>query len=743
MARKKKHFQFKVNPELRREILGIVILALAVFTLISLVSFRPGDSSFFKIPPNRPPKNLGGMAGVCLSSFLFNYFGFSAYLVPLLLAIWGWRKFRRKETLKLFLKFAGVFLILISLSTFLETYRIRFPSFGFLPGGIIGAFFQARLSGFLGPAGVTILILTLFFLGVLLSCRFILFRALFYLFIGVWKTIFTFGKILYFLIIGFGSLLKGASKKVKLFLKNRKRERRVEPKIVLPPRFKQIREEEKKRIERIKIQKKKTPEITKEEATVKAETFGKYQIPPVSLLDEAPGERPEIKENLKEQARILEETLSNFGIKAKVTQINRGPVITEYELQPAPGIKVNRIVGLADNIALAMRAPTVRVVAPIPGKAVVGIEIPNRTSSNVFLRDIVTHPDYEKSSSKLTLALGKDISGKPLISDLSEMPHLLIAGATGSGKTICINVLITSVLFKASPQEVKFILIDPKRVELINFNHLPHLITPVVTTPKKAAATLKWLIDEMERRYKTFAEAGVRNIDSYNRNFPKEEGVLPYIIVVIDELADLMMVVPMEVEEAITRLAQLSRAVGIHIVLATQRPSVDVITGVIKANFPSRISFQVSSKVDSRTVLDMNGAEALLGKGDMLFLPPGQAKPIRAQGALINDQEIERIIGFISEKSRPVFNKEIFEKESKEEETSLGTDELFEKAVQVVLETGQASASVLQRRLRIGYARAARLIDMMEEREIVGQHRGSRAREILIDENGWENVKND
>ena len=740
MRRKKATPQFKINPELRREIFGIVILALAAFVFITLFTFRPGDSSFFQIPPHRPPHNFGGLAGVFLSSLLFNYFGWTAYLVPVLLTIWGWRNFRRKETLKLFLRFSGILLILVALSTFFQVYPVKLPSLGFLPGGIVGAFFKNRLSGFLGQAGVTILIITFFLLGILLSSRRILFKAIFYLCVAIWKIFFVSGKLLVWFVSGLGNFLKAGLGKIKNFIIRK----RKEPKINLPARIRQIGLEEKTKVKGIKFQKK-PPRVKKEREDVKIEPaiVSEYRLPPVSLLDDPVAEKPEINENLKEQAKILEETLGNFGIKAKVTQINRGPVITEYELQPAPGIKISRIVGLADNIALAMSAPSVRVAAPIPGKAVVGIEIPNREAVNVYLREIITHPDYEKFSSGLTLVLGKDISGRPLVTDLTEMPHLLIAGATGSGKTICINTLIASILFKASPQQVKFILIDPKRVELINFNNLPHLITPVITNSKKAAATLKWLVGEMEKRYKIFAEEGVRNIENYNKKSGVERELLPYIVVVIDELADLMMTVPMEVEESITRLAQLSRAVGIHIVLATQRPSVDVITGVIKANFPSRISFQVSSKVDSRTVLDMNGAETLLGKGDMLFLPPGQAKPIRAQGALINDQEIQRIITFISEKAHPVYNEEIFVKDEKGDEISLGTDKLFDQAVEIVLETGQASASVLQRRLRVGYARAARLIDMMEEKQIVGPHRGSRAREILADHTAWKDGRDE
>ena len=418
-----------------------------------------------------------------------------------------------------------------------------------------------------------------------------------------------------------------------------------------------------------------------------------------------------------------------------MVNISKGPVITRYELQPAPGVKVNRITTLSDDIALAMKAPTIRIVAPIPGKSAVGIEVPNQSSSLVYLREILESSEYQKeaASSKLAMALGKDISGKSVVANLGEMPHLLIAGTTGSGKTVCVNSLIMSMIYNATPDELRFIMVDPKMVELAVYNGLPHLLCPVVTNAKKAAGALDWVVNEMEERYRILAKATARNIDLFNK---KSEEKLPYIVVIIDELADLMLVVQQDVENAITRLAQLSRAVGIHIILATQRPSVDVVTGVIKANFPARISFKVASKVDSRTVLDGNGADKLLGKGDMLFLEPGNAKPIRAQGTLLTDSEIERVVETIKKQRECVYDEEILERQKKgvSKKGGFEKDEFFDEAVKMVLETGQASVSMLQRRLRLGYTRAARLIDAMEEEGIVGSFRGSKPREILISE---------
>ncbi len=462
-----------------------------------------------------------------------------------------------------------------------------------------------------------------------------------------------------------------------------------------------------------------------------------HRLPPVDILS-----RPRLKgavkkaEDITANVRVLEETLESFGVKAKVVQVSRGPAITRYEVQPAAGVKVSRIVSLSDDIALALTAPAVRIEAPIPGKAAVGIEVPNKEITLVPLRDLLETKEFKQSVSRLTLALGKDIAGSPVVADLAMMPHLLIAGATGAGKSVCLNTLICSLLFKSSPEEVKLLLVDPKMVELTNYNGIPHLLSPVVTNPKKAAISLKWLVREMERRYELFAAAGVRDIGRYNSvlraGAPGEGRVhLPLIVVVIDELADLMMVAPSDVEDSIVRLAQMARAAGIHLVIATQRPSVDVITGLIKANILSRISFAVSSQIDSRTILDIGGAEKLLGRGDMLFLAAGSSKPIRVQGAFLSDKDVEALVDFLRKQAIPEFDEELFDG-AEEEEESGSEDELFPRAVEIIVRTGHASISLLQRRMHIGYARAARLIDAMEKKGIVGGFEGSKPRAVLM-----------
>jgi len=458
-----------------------------------------------------------------------------------------------------------------------------------------------------------------------------------------------------------------------------------------------------------------------------------YVLPQASILKVPPfPDQRETKEDIQINIRNLETTFRDFDVEAKVVSVQKGPVVTMYEVSPQSGTKIQKISSLADDIALAMKSANVRIVAPIPGRGTIGVEIPNLKKHFVFLREVLEENEFQKARSKLSLAIGKDVSGNPIVADLNEMPHLLIAGATGSGKTVCVNSLIASILFKAKPDEVKFIMVDPKMVELAAFAGIPHLINPIISEAKKAFFALNWAVEEMERRYQLLAEAGARNIDLYNKNGSK----LPYIIIIIDELADLMIVARESIETSIQRLAQLSRAVGIHLILATQRPSVDVITGVIKANFPARISFKVSSKVDSRTVLDMMGADKLLGKGDMLFLKPGAIKLIRAQGSFIDDEDIARLTDFIRAQGRPIYEEAIVEGEKKQK-LDLGSDELFEEAVKVVLRTQQASASLLQRRLRVGYTRAARLLDLMEQEGIVGPFCGSKAREILVNPEGY------
>lgn len=449
------------------------------------------------------------------------------------------------------------------------------------------------------------------------------------------------------------------------------------------------------------------------------------------------------KKELIENANKLEEILSNFGVDAKVTQVTKGPSVTRFELQPSPGVKVSKIVNLSDDIALGLAASGIRIEAPIPGKAAVGIEVPNGKQTPVFLREVLENDEFINSKKKLAFALGKDISGKCVVGDLSKMPHTLIAGATGSGKSVCINSLIISLLYKYNPNEVKLLMVDPKVVELNVYNGIPHLLIPVVTDPKKAAAALNWAVNEMTNRYKLFADCGVRNMESYNELFNKGviEQKLPYIVIIVDELADLMMVCPNDVEDYIGRLAQMARAAGMHLVIATQRPSVDVITGVIKANIPSRISFAVSSQIDSRTILDGSGAEKLLGKGDMLYYPVGESKPLRVQGCFISEEEVEQVVSFIkSEQGDINYEEDIIEhinnaadsKTTESSENNDDVDELLNEVINVVVEYGQASTSFIQRKFRIGFNRASRIMDQLEERGIISEKDGSRPRQVLI-----------
>ena len=473
-----------------------------------------------------------------------------------------------------------------------------------------------------------------------------------------------------------------------------------------------------------------------------------YQLPPLQLLQQpVRTKNSRTNKDISHNVQVLEKTLSSFGIKARVTMVCRGPALTRYEIQPPVGIKVSRIVNLADDIALSMAVADVRIEAPVPGKAAVGIEVPNKEISRVHLRELLETREFQHSTSSLTVVLGKDIAGNPIIADLSKMPHLLIAGATGSGKSVCMNTLICSILFKASPEEVKFLIIDPKMVELTTYNGIPHLVSPVVTAPKKAATSLRWAVKEMEHRYQLFATAGVKDIVRYNKlqSSNKSQGVnkaLHLLVILIDELADLMMVAPADVEDAVCRLAQMARAAGIHLVVATQRPSVDVITGLIKANIPSRISFAVSSQVDSRTILDSGGAEKLLGRGDMLFSPIGASKPLRVQGAYLSDKEVENLVTYLKQQSFPVIEQEVAVEVDIVNQEQVLEDELLPKAVEIFIESGQASISMLQRRLRIGYARAARLIDMMEQKGIVGQYEGSKPRAVLINEEDFRQMFN-
>ncbi|MCL5677412.1 MAG: DNA translocase FtsK [Firmicutes bacterium] len=494
-------------------------------------------------------------------------------------------------------------------------------------------------------------------------------------------------------------------------------------------------------------------ENVEEDVEVEEEQAPPYELPPTTLLALPPKAKNQSAKDLQERARLLEKTLEAFGVKASVSEIHPGPTVTRFELAPAAGVRVNRITSLADDLALALAARDIRIEAPIPGKSAVGIEVPNRETTAVILRDVAESQEFQSHSSKLAVVFGKDIAGRPVVHALDRMPHVLIAGSTGSGKSVCINSLICSLMLKARPDEVKLMMIDPKMVELVGYNGIPHLIAPVVTDPKKAAGFLRWAVKEMESRYEAFAAAGVRDITRYNQlkaeqrdELPPEKGgrpALPFIVVIVDELADLMMVAPVDVEDAICRLAQMARAAGIHLVVATQRPSVDVITGLIKANIPSRIAFTVASQVDSRTILDQGGAEKLLGKGDMLFFPVGASKPLRAQGAFVSEKEVEALVAFAKVQGQPEHLAEPLELEGGDGGGRGGKgrggnakegamDELLPKAVQIVIEHGQASVSILQRRLRINYNRAVRLIDDMEAQGLIGPHRGSKPRDVLV-----------
>lgn len=748
-------------------LLSIILFFLSIIVFLSIFSYTPVDIAFLNSPPSQNIHNLIGIGGAYLGFALFFTLGYAAYFIPLyffclglsklgILRFWGLGRGKAIKSLSflLFIIFLAVFIGLF-FKTEVEVFKF---------GGVTGVYFSGFAKKYLGFYGA---IITLSFL--LIISAVLLFGLFFVDLFSALKKGF----------VKLGNFFNESRERRKDYLKEKQAEREekkdkfrikkeVKPKLDL-----KFNKEEKPEIKpEIKVY---TPKITtppvktadgqreaasdtfskekvidKEEMKKKIEDLEKqsnkkfnaqtYKLPQIDVLKVPPaGDYRQVKEDIQLNIRNLEDTLSDFGVEVRVVSVQKGPVVTMYELQPQSGVKIQRISTLADDIALAMKSSSVRIVAPIPGRGTVGIEVPNEKKQLVYLREVLEEKVFINSPSKLTLAIGKDVSGNPVVADLKEMPHLLIAGATGSGKTVCVNSLISSIIFKAKPDEVKFILIDPKMVELAPFAGIPHLIHPIISESKKAFVALSWAVEEMERRYRLLAEAGTRNIEVYNKD--RKEDRFPYIIIVIDELADLMIVARESVETSIQRLAQLSRAVGIHLVLATQRPSVDVITGVIKANFPARISFKVASKVDSRTVLDSMGADKLLGKGDLLFLKPGAVKMIRAQGAFIDDADIESLTDVVRVQGAPVYEEGIVEGEKKK---MLGVegDELFDEAVKTILQARQASASILQRRMRVGYTRAARLLDLMEEGGIVGPFCGSKAREILVDPENYGQEKN-
>ena len=708
------------------EVKGVTLVAAGLMIFASLIRFDRSDLVFFTSHPNFPPKNLLGVFGAYLGGFLVFLFGnISSFIIPVLVIMLGVKFFRQDKPYLSVPRIMGMFVLLVSLSSLIGMFNLSNDLLRFHTAGFLGSLTSNFVTAYFSRLGGFIIFLTFIILSLALVTE-ILISSLFLNTVNKSKS-FLSGLFI------FSNKQKATLVKVKQNLLNKnnlpfkKQEQQVnvpsKPKIFMPETA------------RPKIQIKDKSQNAEVKVKPKELKIGDYHLPSVDLLDEAPApDTRQMKEDLEASARILEDTLTDFGIVAKVTDIIRGPVITRYELEPAPGVKINRIEALSDDIALAIKAQSVRIIAPIPGKGRVGVEVPNLHSALVCIKDLLTSTEYHKQESSLALALGKDITGRSVFGDLDDMPHLLIAGTTGSGKTVCVNTCILSLLFRGSPNELKFLMIDPKMVELMPFNGLPHLLCPVVTDAKKAAIALNWVVGQMEERYQLLAKAGARNIEAYNEKQEK----LPYIVVIVDEFADLMTVARDQIENAITRLAQLSRAVGIHLILATQRPSVDVITGVIKANLPARISFKVASKVDSRTVLDMNGAETLLGKGDMLFLQPGKEDLIRIQGALVKDAEIERVVGFIKAQGEPAYDDQILKEQQKSSLANGGEkDELYDEAVRVIMESNQASVSILQRRMRLGYTRAARIIDIMELEGLVGPYEGSKPRRILVDRESW------
>lgn len=734
-----------MRKERLNEIWGVIFLLFGLFTAASLVFFHPEDIPFYSSRPHSPVLNHTGYIGAYLAHVLTLSFGLGSYLIPLLFLIWSWCFFVQRVPERKIFKFVGLAIALISASVFLGISF--YTEKRFLRAGAVGYVLGSELLRYFGPLGSYIVTGSCFLLAILLATDFLIYPVIKSLWGNLIRMFHNAAMGLQRCVEWFDELRVRFHKPGAKPAPERRESVRLKPQIpnepivripaplekAIPPKEKEpapkIIQEVKHGIKKeVPKETKAVPPANPEKSPIVQEE--EYRLPSTDLLRKP---KPTIIQagDLRYNSRIVEETLADFGIEAKVVEVEQGPVITRYELLPAAGVKVNRILSLSDDLALALKATSLRFIAPIPGKSAIGIEVPNTKVDAVFLRELLEAREFQDPNLVLPLVIGKDTSGKPLITDLTQMPHLLIAGTTGSGKTVCVNSIIAGLLFRSTPEKLRFVMVDPKMVELAVYNSIPHMLAPVVTDAKKAAATLNWVVTEMENRYRLFASRGVRNIQSYNA---QSDGALSYIVVVIDELADLMVVAQDKVEGAIARLAQLSRAVGIHLILATQRPSVDVITGVIKANFPARISFKVASKVDSRTVLDLNGADKLLGKGDLLFLQPGESKLIRGQGALVVDEEISRLAGFVSKQKSPEYHPEInalFEEKATQSDQE--KDNLFDDAVRVVIETGVASASTLQRRLRLGYTRAARIIDQMEAEGIVGPHNGSKPREILVD----------
>ncbi|MDP4144353.1 MAG: DNA translocase FtsK 4TM domain-containing protein [Bacillota bacterium] len=734
--------------DINSDIAGVVVIGLSLFMEFSMIFF---DKS--------------GILGKGMRDLLIAVFGLGAYILPLITLFIGYCYIVKKGKIQFTMKFYGIMLFILNTLLIIQMMRFRYlynnrslyegaqkiyASTDIVHGGILSYIIDAPLYKLFGTLGAFIIYICVYIVSYLLITKKSLDNVLRMLkFKRTEKQ-----KILLNEPIESNEenininneaekdqYVKGISNKIKIidFMKSagdlEKDNHQTES----------VKEEKE-----VKYNKKDEESISKEleEEIEQNSTLGdvEYEFPSNELLmqnDLAKLNKSDKKELLNSAAKLTD-TLNSFGVEAKVIQVSRGPSVTRYELHPSAGVKVSKIVNLSDDIALNLASSGVRIEAPIPGKAAIGIEVPNKDLTPVFLREVIDSDEFRESKNKLAFALGKDIGGNCIVSDLTKMPHMLIAGATGSGKSVCINTLIISLLYKYPPDDVKLLMIDPKVVELNIYNGIPHLLIPVVTNPKKAAGALFWAVNEMTKRYKTFAENNVRNIEGYNQLFASGvvKDKMPWIVIIIDELADLMMVCPNDIEDYIARLAQMARAAGMHLVIATQRPSVDVITGVIKANIPSRISFAVSSQIDSRTILDMSGAEKLLGKGDMLFYPVGEAKPIRIQGAFISEREVENVVEFIKEQQegKSEYREEILEQiDNNVSKNDSDEDELLSEAIKIVVESGQASTSLLQRRLRIGYNRAARLIEQLEDKGVISQRDGSKPRNILVSRDELEN----
>jgi S-DNA-T family DNA segregation ATPase FtsK/SpoIIIE len=748
------------------EVVGVALFAVALIWLVSLVSYEPTDPVwFFTTGDGHTPANFIGRVGAFLAELSFQLFGYSAYVMPAVIGIAGWHYFWCQAFDAAYTKLVGILLLLTCSSAFLSLAFGTADVSGqtFRSGGYLGTWIGSQMAEYFNQTGSVILIVTMMMLAVMLSTQ-----------------------------VSFGRLFAGASQssrdlsarglgRVRTWLDERRKEKQRREVIARqtqragggkdarttadaqPPAARAPRPPVADSAPGdttlavpapplVRARPTTEPPLPLTEDKPAPRRSGTFTLPPASLLDPPKGERKIDERELMDSARQLEEKCREFAVEGQVSQIHPGPVVTTFEFKPEAGVKYSKITSLADDLCLAMQAESV-LIDRIPGKATVGIQIPNPNREAISLRELLESEAYKRSTSKLAIALGKTIHGEPYVTDLASMPHLLIAGSTGTGKSVGLNAMLTSILYRATPDDVRLIMIDPKRLELGMYEEIPHLLTPVVVDPKKAANALRWAVREMEERYKLLAAEGVRNIEQYNRNMRRliDEGhskeadspkSLPFIIVVIDELADLMMVSGKEVEESIVRLAQMARAVGIHLILATQRPSVDVITGLIKANMPARVSFRVSSKTDSRTILDGNGAEQLLGRGDMLFLPPASSRCLRLHGAYISEQESARLASFLRKQGKPTFDDAITAEDEKAGPGSVEfeKDELYDEAARIVVSAGQVSISYLQRKMRIGFSRAARLVDMMEAEGLVSPGTGGKPREVLVDRGYFEEV---